>query len=314
MNSLFEAKNDDDQILVDLNARNSSGNTALHIASHKGNLEVVRSLIPYLKKEDIDECDPEGNTALIKAAEKGYFDVVEELINYRANVNASGNNKRTALMAAVESGHIRVVKLLIKKGAKMALKDKYDKTVLDIISAKLEELNNNKNKKGKVSSDYSRFESIKGILESRSRSKLSSRPVTTNRIELFNEADILSKLEKQRSSDFSDDDEMVTSDHWEVSVEECDKDLKGWEKDDPLTFKKILQLIEMIKIDPFRGLGQVERLSGDLEGLYSRRINKQDRLVYMVDGEKVFLKSCKGHYQQEKRKKSNRTKTKSKRK
>ncbi len=85
-------------------------------------------------------------------------------------------------------------------------------------------------------------------------------------------------------------------DLWEVSMNECEKDLNYWETKDLNMFNKIHQLIEEIKKDPFRGTGRVERLTGDKEGWYSRRINKKDRLVYEVDGEKVILKSCEGHY------------------
>ena len=83
---------------------------------------------------------------------------------------------------------------------------------------------------------------------------------------------------------------------------------ENWKKNDPNVYDKIKQLIGHIELDPFRGLGRVERLTGDLEGLYSRRINKQNRLIYEIDGEKVILKSCKGHYEKEKR---NRTRTNS---
>ena len=96
---------------------------------------------------------------------------------------------------------------------------------------------------------------------------------------------------------------------WEVITDNnFEKDLGDWEKNDPSVCDKIRQLIDDIKLDPFRGIGRVERLTGDLEGLYSRRINKQNRFVYEIDGEKVILKSCKGHYEKEKR---NRTRTNS---
>ncbi len=105
--------------------------------------------------------------------------------------------------------------------------------------------------------------------------------------------------------------QMSGFDTWEISSEKCEKDLKNWEKNAPDTYKKIKSLLEMIKFDPFTGSGRPERLKGDLEGMYSIRINKQDRLVYEVDGEKVILKSCKGHYEREKRK-NNRMRTNSK--
>ena len=41
-------------------------------------------------------------------------------------------------------------------------------------------------------------------------------------------------------------------------------------------------LIEVLREDPFRTPPPFERLVGDLQGLYSRRINVHHRLVYQV--------------------------------
>ena len=49
--------------------------------------------------------------------------------------------------------------------------------------------------------------------------------------------------------------------------------------------KKVLALIEIIKNNPFQTPPPYEKLVGDLQGLYSRRINRQHRIVYEVDKE-----------------------------
>lgn len=41
-------------------------------------------------------------------------------------------------------------------------------------------------------------------------------------------------------------------------------------------------LLELLKINPFQNPPPFEKLVGDLEGAYSRRINIQHRLVYQV--------------------------------
>ena len=46
--------------------------------------------------------------------------------------------------------------------------------------------------------------------------------------------------------------------------------------------EKALQLLELIKKDPFQNLPPFAKLVGDLSGSYSRRINIQHRLVYQV--------------------------------
>ena len=46
--------------------------------------------------------------------------------------------------------------------------------------------------------------------------------------------------------------------------------------------KKVLALIELIKNNPFQTPPPYEKLLGDLQGLYSRRINIKHRLVYQI--------------------------------
>ena len=52
--------------------------------------------------------------------------------------------------------------------------------------------------------------------------------------------------------------------------------------------KKVIELVELLKEDPFKTPPTYEKLVGDLKGAYSRRINIQHRLVYQVlEDEKV---------------------------
>jgi len=277
MDNLLEETNSKGKPLLRINARNKNGDIPLILASDLGNLETVRLLLEY--KADLSLKDAHGNNALIRAAQKGHLDVVEELLFRQANINSTGQHKRTALIAAAENGHIRVVKLLIKKGAKVTVKDDYGKMALDIVREKMEKLSN-------ASNEYEYYESIKNILEIQSRNKGSYQPF---------------EIEKKMEN-FSNNREVHPDKNYET-------DLKVWEKNNPSMFSKVQELVDYIRLDPFRGIGKMERLTGDLDGLYSRRINKKDRIVYEIDEEKVILKSCKGHYKKEKR---NRTRTNSK--
>jgi Txe/YoeB family toxin of toxin-antitoxin system len=45
---------------------------------------------------------------------------------------------------------------------------------------------------------------------------------------------------------------------------------------------KARELLEVLAVDPFQNPPPYEKLVGDLEGAYSRRINIQHRLVYEV--------------------------------
>ena len=70
------------------------------------------------------------NSDLIKAAKAGDMERVSELIRKGANVNAKDKYDRIPLMHASRKGHKEVVKLLISKGANVTAKDKNGVTVL----------------------------------------------------------------------------------------------------------------------------------------------------------------------------------------
>lgn len=62
---------------------------------------------------------------------------------------------------------------------------------------------------------------------------------------------------------------------------------------------KFKELLNELKAHPQTGEGQPEALHGKLEGLWSRRINHEDRLIYQIQEEppKVIVLSIKGHYE-----------------
>ena len=53
---------------------------------------------------------------------------------------------------------------------------------------------------------------------------------------------------------------------------------------------KVESLLAVLEADPFRSPPPFEKLVGDLEGAYSRRINIQHRLVYQVLRREKFVK------------------------
>ena len=60
--------------------------------------------------------------------------------------------------------------------------------------------------------------------------------------------------------------------------------------------KRINQLIRDIERDPFSGIGKPEPLRGNLSGMWSRRIDQSNRLVYEVSGDTLMLHSAKDRY------------------
>lgn len=67
---------------------------------------------------------------------------------------------------------------------------------------------------------------------------------------------------------------------------------------EPKAFKKVQNLIEVLKEHPHTGTGHPELLSGDLSGKWSRLITKKHRLIYEIhDNEVVVIViSAYGHY------------------
>ena len=62
---------------------------------------------------------------------------------------------------------------------------------------------------------------------------------------------------------------------------------------------KLKMLLDLIKSDPFASYPPYEKLIGDLKGAYSRRINRQHRLVYRVEEEAhtIVILSAWTHYE-----------------
>ncbi len=82
-----------------------------------------------------------------------------------------------------------------------------------------------------------------------------------------------------------------------ILLPEADKDLDFWTKSGNKTvLKKITHLIENIKEQPFEGLGKPEPLKHELSGTWSRRINREHRLVYEIVNNQIVIHSLKGHY------------------
>ena len=74
------------------------------------------------------------------------------------------------------------------------------------------------------------------------------------------------------------------------------QDYLYWQKNDRVIFKRINQIIKDIKRSPFEGIGKPEALRNNLSGLWSRRINKKHRVVYLIEEDTIVIFQCKGHY------------------
>ncbi|MCJ1706928.1 Txe/YoeB family addiction module toxin [Microbacterium sp. VKM Ac-2923] len=70
-----------------------------------------------------------------------------------------------------------------------------------------------------------------------------------------------------------------------------------WQTQDKKTLRRINQLIaDILRDDPFEGIGKPEPLKHALAGAWSRRIDEANRLVYIVDDRRVTILQARYHY------------------
>jgi toxin YoeB len=69
-----------------------------------------------------------------------------------------------------------------------------------------------------------------------------------------------------------------------------------WIKTDPGKLERIERLVRAIQASPFAGIGKPEPLRGDLTGWWSRRIDREHRLVYRVERGVLFILQARRHY------------------
>ncbi len=74
------------------------------------------------------------------------------------------------------------------------------------------------------------------------------------------------------------------------------EDYQHWKSSHPGKAAKIKAMLENILETPFAGIGKLVPLLFDLQGYWSRRIDREHRLVYKVEGERVIVTACRFHY------------------
>jgi len=62
------------------------------------------------------------------------------------------------------------------------------------------------------------------------------------------------------------------------------------------TLLKINKILQDISRNAFEGIGKPERLSGNLTGWWSRRIDDENRIVYRVQDNNIEIAQCGSHY------------------
>ena len=74
------------------------------------------------------------------------------------------------------------------------------------------------------------------------------------------------------------------------------EDYHYWKNHVPEKTTRIKKLLEAISEEPFSGIGNPEPLLFDLSGYWSRRIDREHRLIYRICADSIIVISCRYHY------------------
>ena len=74
------------------------------------------------------------------------------------------------------------------------------------------------------------------------------------------------------------------------------EDYLYWQSHDKATLKRLNRLLEESVLSPFEGIGKPEPLRHVLAGCWSRRIDEEHRLVYLVEGDDIVVLQARFHY------------------
>ena len=125
---------------VELNAKNSDGDTALHHASLCGHVDVVKLLLAHPREPplNLNASNDKGETALHQASWRGSVDILQALLNHQGHppvdLNASDSVGWTALHFASYNGHIDIIKELLRQGATVNTRTRDGRTALMLAS------------------------------------------------------------------------------------------------------------------------------------------------------------------------------------
>jgi toxin YoeB len=75
------------------------------------------------------------------------------------------------------------------------------------------------------------------------------------------------------------------------------EDLEYWVNIDRKITLRILKMVKEILREPFEGIGKPEPLKYEYSGCWSRRINQEHRLVYLVSDNKIDFLKARYHYE-----------------
>jgi toxin YoeB len=74
------------------------------------------------------------------------------------------------------------------------------------------------------------------------------------------------------------------------------EDLEYWVQTDRKMALRLIKMVREILRDPFEGIGKPEPLKYEFSGAWSRRLNKEHRIVYLVSEDRIDFLKARYHY------------------
>ncbi|XP_026108273.1 tonsoku-like protein isoform X1 [Carassius auratus] len=130
ISSGFSGKSGKFVSLKSIHRRNHFGETKLHLAVMKGDIQDIKDLITA--GASVNTPDYAGWTPLHEAVQRNKYDVTEILLKAGAKVNCRGLNGITPLHDAIYCQYYKIVELLLKYGADPLSKCDRGKTPMDM--------------------------------------------------------------------------------------------------------------------------------------------------------------------------------------
>lgn len=117
---------------VEIDAKGSFGETAMHRAVWGRHTEIAHALVTG--GADIDAKDSASTTALTRAAEGGCTEIVKILLAAGAEIDSADGEGMTALHRAADGGHTGAANALLERGAEIDAADCGGRTALHIVT------------------------------------------------------------------------------------------------------------------------------------------------------------------------------------
>lgn len=95
--------------------------SAPHLLAEFGLTQMLQRVFIHLEQGNVDVRDSSGRTPLHLACRNGHLSTMNTLLEHGADVNASSRNETRAIDLAIENGHVELVERLLEIGADMQI-------------------------------------------------------------------------------------------------------------------------------------------------------------------------------------------------